>query len=97
MLDAVESGSFHGDLRGFLLDDPMAIDPAYFFDAPRMVHLQSRRGWLHGEETLSNEVWQEDGEELFDMPFPRITRSHGFGSRRTQIAYPYPWLAEPEG
>jgi len=96
MIDAPDAGPSYCDLSGLLLDDPMSIDPAYFFDAPRPARPHAMRGWPYGEEARANDIWQEDGEELFNAPFPRATRSYGFGSRRTHVTYPYPWLAEPE-
>jgi len=92
-----ESGPSRCDLSGFLVDDPMSIDPSYFFDAGRRGRPQpgSRRQWLHGEETLLNETWYEDGEALFDMPFAPAVRGRR-SAARPDIIYPYPWLAEPE-
>ncbi|MDP2858514.1 MAG: hypothetical protein Q8P50_11130 [Bacillota bacterium] len=93
-----ESGTSRSDLGGFLVDDPMSIDPAYFFDAHCRGKLQpgSRRQWLYGEETPLNETWYEDGEELFNMPFARAARGQISAAARPEIIYPYPWLAEPE-
>jgi hypothetical protein len=93
-----ELGASRCYMKGFLVDDPMSIDPSYFFDAQRpgvpQAGLQQR--WSGGEEALSNETWYEDGEELFHMPLPRVSRGQGPASVRPRIAYPYPWLAEPE-
>ncbi len=97
MIDASDAGPSRDDLSGLLVDDPMSIDPAYFFDAPRPASPQVTCRWLYPEEVRANDIWQEDGEELFNAPFPRVMRLYSSGSRSAHITYPYPWLAEPEG